>query len=198
MTTPAEQTTPPTADATGQAQGDANSGDGEGKQQAAITFASEAEFQKRVDDMLAERLERERKKSEKAAQKAREDAQAEAAAKNGEWQSLAEQRAVKVAELETQLTSLEASKAQADRYGEALSQQVTALRKDVPKHLLPLLDKLDVAEQLEWLASNREQIAPPPVQKPNGVPATPRAQGGMDAAQQEAARQASAAFYRDL
>ena len=173
MTT--ENLQPNTGDATGQPAngGQQNGGEGAatsgaGQQQPAVAFATEAEFQRRVDDMLRERLERERVKAEKQAQKAREDAQAEAAAKNGEWQQLAEQRAAKLAEMEQQLAELDAANAKALRYETALAQQVGALRRDVPKHLLPLLDKLDVAEQLEWLAANREQLTP----KPSGVPAT--------------------------
>lgn len=191
MTTEQQPTT--TGDATGQPQGEQNGGQGE--QQPAISFASEADFQKRVDDMLKERLEREQKKADQRAQKAREDAQAEAAAANGEWQKLAEQRAAKVTEMETQLAGLDATTTKAQRYEAALGKQVEILRKDVPKHLVPLLDKLDVVEQLEWLAANREQLAPP---KTSGVPATPRAQGNSDAAAQEQARQQSASFYRDL
>lgn len=185
---------PTTGDATGQSQGEQNGGQGE-QQQPAISFASEAEFQARVEQMLKERLDRKEKEAEKKAQKAREEAQAEAAAKNGEWQQLAEQRAAKVVELEAQIAGHEATTTKAQRYEAALGKQVETLRKEVPKHLLPLLDKLDVAEQLEWLAANREQIAPP---KTTGVPATPRAQGNTDAATQEQARQQSASFYRDL
>lgn len=192
MTTETQQ--PNTGDATGQADGQQNGGQGE-QQQPAVTFATEAEFQKRVDDLLKERLERERKKSEQAAQKAREEAAAEAAAKNGEWQQLAEQRAKRLAELESQVADVETLGTKAQRFEAALKSQVEALRKDVPKHLLPLLDKLDVVEQMEWLAANRDQVAPA---KPNGVPATPRAQGGLDAAQQEQARREAATFYNDF
>jgi molecular chaperone GrpE (heat shock protein) len=190
------ETQPTTVDATGQpaSSGEQNGGQGE-QQQPAISFASEAEFQKRVDDMLKERLEREQKKAEKTALKAREDALAEQAAKNGEWQQLAEQRAARLTDMETQLATLESTTTKAQRYEQALSRQVEAQRKDLPKHLLPLLDKLDVVEQMEWLAANREQLAPP---KTTGVPATPRAQGSTDAAAQEQARQQSASFYRTL
>jgi molecular chaperone GrpE (heat shock protein) len=189
-----ENQQPTTEDATGQPQGEQNGGQG-GQQQPAISFATEAEFQKRVDDMLKERLEREQKKAEQKALKAKEEALAEAATKNGEWQQLAEQRAARLTELETQLATLDATTTKAQRYEAALGKQVEALRKELPKHLLPLLDKLDVAEQLEWLAANREQLAPT---KTTGVPATPRAQGNTDATAQEQARQQSASFYRDL
>ena len=186
--------TPPTADATGQETANGG-GDGEQKQAPAIAFATEAEFQRKVEDLLKERLDRAQKQADAKAQRAREEAQAEAAAKNGEWQQLAEQRAAKIAELETQAAALDATTTKAQRYEQALSKQVEVLRKDVPKHLLPLLEKLDVVEQLEWLAANRDAIAP---KQPNGVPATPRAQGGMDAAAQAEARQQAASFYGDF
>lgn len=184
----------PTGDATGQDAPANGGGEGEPKQPA-IAFATEAEFQRRVDDLLKERLEREQKKAEQKAQKAREDVLAEMAAKNGEWQQLAEQRAAKIADLETQAATLDATTTKAQRYEQALAKQVEALRKDVPKHLAPLLDKLDVVEQLEWLAANRDAVAP---KQPNGVPATPRAQGGLDAAAQAEARQQAAGFYQDF
>ena len=187
--------TPPTVDATGQDATANGGGDGEQKQAPALTFATEAEFQAKVEALLKERLEREAKKADQKAQKAREEAQAEAAAKNGEWQQLAEQRAAKIAELESQAAAFDATTTKAQRYEQALAKQVEVLRKDVPKHLAPLLDKLDVVEQLEWLAANRETIAP---KQPNGVPATPRAQGGMDAAAQAEARQQAANFYNDF
>lgn len=201
MTTENQQ--PATGDATGQPQGEQNGGTGTATGatttsapavQPAVTFATEADFQRRVDDMLRERLERERVKAEKAAAKAREDAQAEAAAKNGEWQQLAETRAAKIAEMEAQLAGLDATTARAQRFEAALAQQVGALRKDLPKHLAPLLDKLDVVEQLEWLAANRQELAA----KLSGVPPTPRAQGSTDAAALEQARAQSASFYNDF
>jgi hypothetical protein len=184
----------PTGDATGQDAPANGGGEGEPKA-AAISFATDADFQRKVDDLLKERLEREQKKAEQKAQKAREDVLAEMAAKNGEWQQLAEQRAAKLTELEQQIATLDATTTKVQRYEQALAKQVEALRKDVPKHLAPLLDRLDVVEQLDWLANNRDVVAP---KQPNGVPATPRAQGGLDAATQAEARQQAAGFYQDF
>jgi hypothetical protein len=187
-----ENQQPITADATGQPQGEQNGGTGE--QQQAISFATKDELQAHIESVLKERLERERVKSERAAQKAKEEAEAAAATRNGEWQTLSEQRATKIAELEQQLASLDDTTTKAQRYEQALRSQVETLRKDVPKHLIPLLDKLDPVEQLAWLSENRAELAP----KSTGVPATPRAQGSTDAAAQEQARQQAASFYRDL
>jgi len=48
--------------------------------------------QAEVDAIIEDRLKREKRKAEEAAEAARQQAAAEAAAKNGEWQKLAEQR----------------------------------------------------------------------------------------------------------
>jgi len=57
---------------------------------AGITFASETDFQKKVVELLKERLEREKKQLEGASPKAAADAEAEAAKKNGKWQKVTE------------------------------------------------------------------------------------------------------------
>lgn len=192
------QTNTTTADATGA--DSQNSGtDATVTTSAAITFTTEAEFQKRVDDMLKERLERERKKAADAAQKAREEAEQEAAAKNGEWQKLAEQHGAKVKELTAQFDTLsgqvETLTAQKERLETALRAQLENARKDLPKPVLSLLEKQDIVDQLEWLATNRAEL-----QRANGVgvPSTPRPAGALNGAASEEARRATAAMYSEF
>ena len=151
-----------------------------------ITFATKAEFQAAVDEMLKERLQRADRKAQEAAVKAKELAEAEAAQRNGEWQSLAEKHAAKLAKLEPEIEEL---KPKLERYEKALQAQLEAQRKAVPKAVLSLLDQLDPASQLEWLANNREALQVSP------VPSTPKAQASVDAATQEAARKHVAAMY---
>jgi hypothetical protein len=50
-------------------------------------------------------------------------------------------------------------------------------REGLPKHVLALLDKLDVVDQLEWISQNRAVLAPPPGK---GIPSTPGAGGKGD------------------
>ena len=55
-------------------------------------------------------------------------------------------------------------KLEADKVGimeEALKSQLVEQRKNVPKHILLLLDKMNPAEQLSYLAANRSKILPP-------------------------------------
>lgn len=153
----------------------------------AITFASEADFQKKVDEMLKERLEREKKKTEEATRKAAADAEAEAAKKNGEWQKVAEAKEKEIAENAKKLAELDAINGKATKFEGALKKQLETLRKDLPASITTLLDKLDAAEQLEWLATNRESLTK---KGPDGVPPTPSPNGDGDGKTTEEARKA--------
>ena len=55
---------------------------------------------------------------------------------------------------------------------EALKSQLAAQRKDVPKHLLLLLDKMGPAEQLSYLAANRTKLLPPAKKTATNISAT--------------------------
>lgn len=191
-----QQQPAPTGDATGTTPG--QNGGETGQPKAAITFTTEEEFQKRVEDMLKERLDRERKKAEAATQKAKEQAEQDAAAKNGEWQKLADQRGTKLQELEASATTLtsqvETLTTQTARFEKALRAQLDGLRKDVPKPVIALLDKLDPVEQLEWLAVNRDQVGA----GKQGVPGTPKPAGNLGEADREAARKQAAVMYAEL
>lgn len=94
-------------------------------------------------------LEREREQAAEAARKADE----ERARKQGEWQSLAESHAARISELEP-------FRAQAERYEAALRAKVAQERAGLPAHITALLDRLDPAEQLEWLAANADAVRP--------------------------------------
>lgn len=161
---------------TGNDPGNTNSSNNGNPPAGAITFASEAEFQKALDEKLKDRLERERKKSEDVAKKAVADAAAEAAKKNGEWQVLAEQREKELSDLQTKLNDFEPSQQRLQRYEEALKKNLEAQRTGLPEPIIKLLDKLDVAEQLEWLAANKEVILK---KSPDGINPTPPANGNL-------------------
>jgi hypothetical protein len=78
---------------------------------------SEKKFsQADVDQIVKERLERERRKSQEEAEKVRRQTEEEAAKKNGEWQTLAEQRQEQLKKAEQALRE-ERTKAVAARLG---------------------------------------------------------------------------------
>lgn len=128
--------------------------------------AEEAKFtQADIERIIAERLDRERKKAEEKAAKAQAEAEAKALAEQNQFKELAEKHAQRIAQLE-------AIEPKAQRYEAALVKLLEAQRKSIPEHVITLLDKLDVADQLEWIATNQAKIAPP-----SGAPATPKATG---------------------
>jgi hypothetical protein len=150
-------------------------------------FKDEKEFQDAIDKRLADRLERERKKSEVTAQKAREEAEAKSLAEQQKYQELAEKRAKALTDLEASTADLtgkfEAEQARAQRYEKALTAMLTEQRKRVPEHLHGLLDKLPVDEQLTWIATNGDKLT-----SSVGVPATPKQQQAPTAEQVAEAR----------
>lgn len=163
-----------------------------GKTHGQIVFANDADFQKKVDELLKERLERERQKAAEAAKKAADEAAAEAAKKNGEWQKVAEQRESELKAAIERIAEFDNVQNLAKRYEEVLKKNLDAQRAGLPESISNLLDKLDVAEQLEWLAVNRDSILQ---RNPDGLPPTPPPSGsGSDAV----TTQAKEKFAKDI
>lgn len=143
-----------TGAATGQAAG-------QQAQQSQQTADDKRFTQAELEAIVKDRLAREQRKGQEAADKARQDAEAKALAEQGKYKELADGHAAKIAELEPK----------AQRYEAALRAQVAELRKDLPEHITALLDKMDAAEQLEYLATNRAKlIATPAAQAAQTAP----------------------------
>lgn len=115
--------------------------------------------QKQLDAKIAERLTREKNKQDEAVNKAKKEAEEKALADNAEWKTLAEKR-------EQELSALSPFKDKAERYEKALTAQLEKAREGLPKAVLTLLDRLDPAEQLEYIAENREELFPEKEDKP--------------------------------
>jgi hypothetical protein len=135
-----------------------------------------------VDNIIADRLRREKEKSEKASQKAKETAEAEALAEQDKFKELAEKHGLKItgleADLETRVAELEDTTGKIDRLEVALQALLEAQKEGLPDFILPLLEKMDPVDQLEYLAKNRESLIKsdedgkgvPPSPKPKGDP----------------------------
>lgn len=66
--------------------------------------------------------------------------------------------------------------ATAAAYEKALKAQLETDRAKLPAHIITLLDKLSLTDQIEWIAANRETVAAPSGQPPaqaKRVPGTP-------------------------
>ncbi len=149
-----------------------------------------------LDRHIDERLKREREKAEAATAKAKREAEEAAAAKQGEFQTLAEKRAERIAALEADLAAAQAHKERADKYEAALAALLAQQRKGLPGHVTELLDKLDPADQLAWIAKNAEALGGAAAGK-NGPPASPRANGSpaADAVEENRKKLAATGAY---
>ena len=144
-----------------------------------------------VDRIINERLAREKAAREKDAAKAKETAEAEALKKNQEWQALAEKNAAKLAELEP-------LSEQVTRYKGALEKYLANEKKDLPKHVLVLLEKLDPVEQIEYIATNRAELGKGAAGT-DGIPASPNPkQRTLSDEDQEKARRGQGQIYQNF
>lgn len=173
-TTPAPQTQEPPnpPDAPTSPEQSAPTGDATGPNGGEERRYSKAE----LEDIVKTRLTREREKNEQRVQQEREAAEAQRLEANKEFQELAEKR-------QKRIEALEPLALKVDRYEAALTSLLNEEMKQVPEYLHSILEKLDVAERLEWVASHRAEISAKAQPAANGTPlvpvgATPRPDNG--------------------
>lgn len=106
-------------------------------------------LRKQVDDAEAER-----KRAEEAA-----------LAEQQKFQELADKRQSEIDELRPKAES-------AERFKTALQKYLDAEREGLPTHIITLLDRMDVDEQLAYIAENRDTLKPEQEEQRQGVPPT--------------------------
>jgi hypothetical protein len=131
--------------------------------------------QAELDAVVKDRLERQKRASEAAQEKTRKEAEEKALKEQGEFKTLAESRQAEI----------EALKPKAE-YAEQLEAVVTKLlaeqRKDVPKHIVALLDKLSITDQLDYITTNKgewEKSVEDKEKRPLNINAANRGGGGQ-------------------
>lgn len=150
---PNAQAGSPTADAAGAAGSDAPTAETAESNGSQPTFT-----QADLDRILADRLSRQEKKLRRELEDQTEKAKEKELADAAEWQTLAEKRQNQLAKLEAKLAELEQQAETADKYGKALETYVAQLADGLPAPILSLLEGMDQAAKLEWLAANRAQF----------------------------------------
>ena len=125
-------------------------------------------------------------KQQAEGKRASEEAEKKRLAEQGQFKELADQAAKKASDLEP-------FKAKAERYEGALGKLLAEERKGLPKHVTALLDRLDPAEQLEWIAENRAELGKPAPTPPPNVNAKDGGAGA--AALDDAQKRELAAIY---
>lgn len=148
------------ADDTPEGDSGENSGDGAGLEALELT----AEQQQKFDKVLSERLQRERQKWQQevkaAEQRAKQEAEEARLAEQQNYQELANRRQATIEEQAQRIETLEEAETQAKKYAKVLRQYRDQLIANVPEHVVELLKGRDVADQLDWLSKNLEQVAP--------------------------------------
>ena len=96
------------------------------------------------------------------AQKDSDDAEAAKLKEQEEFEQLAGKHEKRVVELTDELKvsndKLTVAEASLDKHATALATILEAQRKDLPEHILSLLDKQDPADQLTWIGENQEAL----------------------------------------
>jgi len=139
---------------------ESKAGDDKGKSKAK---KEEKTFtQAELDAIIDDRLKRERKKADDATEKARKAAEEEALKKNQEWQKLAETRATEIDTLTKEKTDLEPFKEQAEKYRTALTAILEKQKKSLPKFVLPLIEKMDPVEAMQYITEHAEELGAKP------------------------------------
>ena len=113
--------------------------------------------------------------------------------------SAPEKNEARAAEFAARVGALEPLGEQVQRYKSALEKSLAAEKKDLPKHVLVLLEKLDPVEQIEYLAVNREELGNGNRARLEGVPASPSPkERALNEDDQAAARRGQAALYSNF
>lgn len=106
----------------------------------------------------------------------------------------------KILALTTEMDGMKAElgtlRGRAEQYNAQFTKTLTEKRKDLPKGVLALLDKLQPEEQVAWLEENQDVLKVAPVNTP---PETPRPSGtAPNVDQQILAKKASSQTYSGL
>jgi hypothetical protein len=104
------------------------------------------------------------------------------------WQELANERETERDAANQRASDLEAA---IKRQGEVLQALYDARKAAVPEMYQPLLEKLDLVDRLHWIAENEAKLTKT---TPNGIPATPAAQGRGELSVEERRRRATRTF----
>lgn len=146
--------------------------------------------QDKVNDIVAERLKRERAKWKQELAKKEEEAQRKAEEarleEQEEYRELANERQERITQLEVQVGEIPQYKERIERLEGVLSGYLDHTREELPKPVLSLLENMDLVEQLEWINENADELDIQPRERiPGGPP--PRDRGPRELSEEERA-----------
>ncbi len=104
-----------------------------------------------VEQIIKDRLDRQKRANDTAAVKAAEEARIKALAENNEWQKVAVER-------EAELNAAQQKLGELSRYEQALAAQLEREKVGLPQYILDLLSEKNVVDQLEYLAKHAKSL----------------------------------------
>lgn len=110
--------------------------------------------QAELDALIAERLKRQKTAFEAQQQKQKDEAEQRTLTEQQQFKELAQKHEARVKELEPLQSEVETLRA-------VVQQQLDVAKKDMPKHITALLDKMAPADQLAWIAENKAELTKP-------------------------------------
>lgn len=149
-----------------------------------------------VEQMIKDRLAREKASAKQAEEKARREAAEKAAEENEEFKTLATSRAERISELEAEVERLSSVEEKATAYETTLDgyAQTRIDELNLQKGVINLLSEKDAQGKLDWLSENGEDFA-----THERVPPADQADDSGSPEADEAARgQAASGFARDF
>lgn len=185
---------PPAPGGTGDGSG-AGTPPNAGQHEVAFTPAQQAQIDALVNARLARGKEKWEADAAALRTKVEQEAEATRLAEQQKWQELAGKREAEVKALEGKLEEGKAREGRLARLEAALQTQLATQRTGLPPHLLALLDKMPVEEQLEYLATNAAVLRPAGQAAP--IPPTPPGQTapGLTEEQRRAASASVRAYW---
>lgn len=124
----------------------------------------------RVEELIRERLEREKESAQKKQAEAERKAAREALAKNQEFEELAKTQAEELEALRAQLSEKEELETSLSTYRERVGNSVRGRveKLNLPQGVAKLLENMDPAEQQDWLDENEGDFSHSTQRVPEG------------------------------
>ncbi len=134
--------------------------------------------QTEVNVFLKADRERHERKAKELAEKAKTEAEQKALLEQGEFKTLAEQRASELATTKLELEAAKAHEETANKYKKALQLRLAEDKKSLPAGIVAILDQLDEIKQMEWLADPKNlEVLKAPAESSTRTHGTPPRNG---------------------
>lgn len=129
-----------------------------GDEEVTFSPAQQAYIDKLIGRTRVKEREKAKATAEAEAAKKAKEAEEKALQDQEEWKTLAENRAKEIADLTTKNATLEEMRQAAERFEQTLNNILDKQKKDLPAHILPLIEKMDPVDAMNYISENAEAL----------------------------------------